>query len=318
MNVPYPIALFFFLISHSIFSQIAFYDNVFLAEEGTLGIFTSDARFIAGGIRTDDARPGITYFAPNTQWTGATHTAHVEGYVWITDHSDFDFPVGHEEIFQPMAVHNSPNSSIAGRFVHLTPPVAPIESGIGKIAQNYFWEVIGDVPAQLSFGWTSLSNLSELTDDIENLILVGHNGNQWKIIPSQLNTNFFGDAAASTLNAGAITALDKVDLNTYSRFTLGSVVKDTRIQVSEAFTPNGDGINDTWHIRNIDLYPNANIRVFNRWGSRIFEAKNGYENDWNGHFAEKRNPLPSAPYFYQIDLESDGEVDIEGWLYINY
>lgn len=56
MNVLYPIALFFFLISHSIFSQIAFYDNVFLAEEGTLGIFTSEARFIAGGIRTDDAR----------------------------------------------------------------------------------------------------------------------------------------------------------------------------------------------------------------------------------------------------------------------
>ena len=54
-----------------------------------------------------------------------------------------------------------------------------------------------------------------------------------KIIPSQLNTNFFGDAFY--LKRGIITALDKVDLNTYSRFTSG-LLWNTRIQVSEAFT----------------------------------------------------------------------------------
>ena len=47
-----------------------------------------------------------------------------------------------------------------------------------------------------------------------------------------------------------------------------------------------------------------------------FEAKNGYENDRNS-LCRKRNPAKRS-YFYQIDLESDGEVDIEGWLYISY
>lgn len=298
--------------------QIAFHNNIYLNEDGTLGIHTNEAKFVSGSILSDDIRPGITYFSKGTEWDGANHTAHVEGYVWITEHSDFNFPVGHADIYQPMAVHNSPNSNIAGRFVHESPVDAAVEKDIGKITHEYFWEVISDDTAQLSFGWTSLSNLNALTDDLEDLLLVGYNGNRWEIIPAKINDNFFGDSNESTLESGAITSVNKVDLKRYNRFTLGARIKDTRIQISEVFTPNGDGINDTWHIRNIDLYPAANIRIYNRWGSLIHEATNGYENDWNGHFAEKRNPLPSAPYFYQIDLESDGEIDIEGWLYINY
>lgn len=301
-----------------VFGQIAFHSDIYLAEEGTLGIHTQETSFISGGILTDDARPGITFFAEGTNWDGANHRAHAEGYVWITAHSDFNFPTGHSGIFQPMAIHNSPNSSIAGRFVHDSPIAAPLGNGIGKITPEYYWEAVGEDTAQLSFGWTALSNLTLIADELEDLLIVGFNGDQWEIIPAKINLNLFGDQSASTLTNGAITTLDKVDLNRFNRFTFGNSTMDNDIQVSEAFTPNGDNINDRWYIRNINLYPNANIRVYNRWGNLIYEAKEGYENDWNGHYAKKRNPLPSAPYFYQIDLESDGEIDVEGWLYINY
>lgn len=318
MNISNQIFMILTLIPLWVSGQIAIHSDVYSGKEGTLGIYSNNTNFVSGSILTDDTQPGITYFASETDWEGANHSAHVEGYVWITDHNDFNFPVGHTGIFQPMAIHNSPNSSIAGRFVHEGPPEAPFENEVGRMSREYFWEVIGDTSVQLSFGWTSLSNLEVFINDIEDLVRLGHSGERWEIIPAQINVNLFGDSTASTLESSAITAIDRVDLNRYNRFTFGSRIKDMRIQVSEAFTHNGDGINDTWLIRNIDLYPNANFRVYNRWGSLIYEARGGYQNNWNGHFAKKRNPLPSAPYFYQIDLEFDGEVDIEGWLYINY
>ena len=42
------------------------------------------------------------------------------------------------------------------------------------------------------------------------------------------------------------------------------------------FTPNGDGINDTWEMDGIDLYPNPRIRVFNRWGQVVYESEGEY------------------------------------------
>jgi gliding motility-associated-like protein len=85
---------------------------------------------------------------------------------------------------------------------------------------------------------------------------------------------------------------------------------------SEAFTPNGDGINDTWNIVDIEKFPNTSVRVFNRWGHLVFSAKN-YLNDWAGNYSDFNSILPeSSSYYYQIDYGTDGSVDKEGWLYI--
>lgn len=85
---------------------------------------------------------------------------------------------------------------------------------------------------------------------------------------------------------------------------------------SEAFTPNGDGINDTWNIVDIEKFPNTTVRVFNRWGHLVFSAKN-YQNDWAGNYSDFNSILPeSSSYYYQIDYGTDGSVDKEGWLYI--
>ena len=47
------------------------------------------------------------------------------------------------------------------------------------------------------------------------------------------------------------------------------------------FSPDGDGINDTWVIKNIDHYPYSKTIVVNRWGSLVFDKIN-YKNDWDG------------------------------------
>ena len=97
---------------------------------------------------------------------------------------------------------------------------------------------------------------------------------------------------------------------------IGDVCDQIDINVSEAITPNGDGVNDTWFINNIVNYPNCVIRVYNRWGQEVFYTV-GYQNDWNGHFENKSGSLPdAASYYYQIDLDGNGSLDHDGWIYI--
>ena len=78
---------------------------------------------------------------------------------------------------------------------------------------------------------------------------------------------------------------------------------------------NGDGVNDTWVIHNIENHPSAVIRVFNRWGSEVFYSKN-YKNDWDGSYQNKDTLPESSSYLYEIDLGGDGSVVTKGWLYI--
>ena len=85
---------------------------------------------------------------------------------------------------------------------------------------------------------------------------------------------------------------------------------------AEAFTPNGDGINDTWMVPGIDNYPNAKVTVYNRWGHEVFAAIN-YRNDWQGNSGSNSEILPSGSYLYVIDL-GNGTAPMKGWIFINY
>ncbi|NHM02245.1 T9SS type B sorting domain-containing protein [Flavobacterium difficile] len=97
---------------------------------------------------------------------------------------------------------------------------------------------------------------------------------------------------------------------------IGDVCDLIEVNVSEAITPNGDGINDTWMIYNIENHPNNTVRVFNRWGSEVFFAR-GYQNNWNGAYKNNNQPLPdSGSYYYQLDLDGNGSIEKDGWIYI--
>ncbi|MET4081901.1 gliding motility-associated-like protein [Pedobacter sp. UYP30] len=70
------------------------------------------------------------------------------------------------------------------------------------------------------------------------------------------------------------------------------------LEVSNAFSPNGDGINDVWIIKYLYSYPDATVEVFNRNGSRVFFSK-GYEKPFDGTY--KNLPLPIGVYYYIIN-----------------
>jgi gliding motility-associated-like protein len=77
------------------------------------------------------------------------------------------------------------------------------------------------------------------------------------------------------------------------------------VTVSNAFTPNGDGINDTWSIKSIEDFPGSTVRVFNRTGQVVFTS-NGYGIPWDGTF--RNTPLPAGTYYYIIDLKNGRSV----------
>ncbi|HEY5748628.1 MAG TPA: gliding motility-associated C-terminal domain-containing protein, partial [Chryseolinea sp.] len=74
------------------------------------------------------------------------------------------------------------------------------------------------------------------------------------------------------------------------------------IDIPNAFTPNGDNANDTWHVQllNKDRLDQAVIKVYNKRGLLLYEA-NGFERDWDATFNGER--LPVDTYFYTIDIK---------------
>jgi gliding motility-associated-like protein len=82
----------------------------------------------------------------------------------------------------------------------------------------------------------------------------------------------------------------------------------SKILVPNAFSPNGDGINDTWIITNLSTFPGATVDVYNRYGQLVFHSENNNKT-WDGTLNGK--PLPMATYYYVIDLK-DNEKKIAG------
>ena len=82
--------------------------------------------------------------------------------------------------------------------------------------------------------------------------------------------------------------------------------------ITNVITPNGDGVNDQFLIGCLSNFPDAQVKVFNRWGDVIYAAA-PYSNDWEG--THKGKPLPAGTYFYTLVLEP-GNDPIEEFITI--
>ncbi len=82
-------------------------------------------------------------------------------------------------------------------------------------------------------------------------------------------------------------------------------VEGAGIITYNAFSPDEDGVNDTWEIDNIENYPANQVVIFNRWGNSVWQAK-GYNNQsvaWKGQSntgLRVGDQLPDGTYYYII------------------
>lgn len=80
------------------------------------------------------------------------------------------------------------------------------------------------------------------------------------------------------------------------------VLPQTQLQITNLFTPNGDGFNDTWTIEFLDNIGAYTLRVFSRGGLEVYRSEN-YSNDWDGKHYQTGADLPEDGYFYIIESE---------------
>lgn len=80
--------------------------------------------------------------------------------------------------------------------------------------------------------------------------------------------------------------------------------------VPNAFSPNGDGVNDTWNIMYLESYANATVTVFNRYGNILYYSAKGYSQAWTGQ--SNGSDLPQGTYYYIIDPKTKGRSLISG------
>ncbi len=75
--------------------------------------------------------------------------------------------------------------------------------------------------------------------------------------------------------------------------------------VPNAFSPNGDGINDRWRIQYLESYPGATVDVYNRYGQAVFSSI-GYDVEWDGTVNGKA--LPIGTYYYIINPKNGRKI----------
>lgn len=84
------------------------------------------------------------------------------------------------------------------------------------------------------------------------------------------------------------------------------------LKIPNGFSPNGDGINDTFTIPGVDYYEHAELSVFNRWGGMVYHNLS-YKNDWIGT-SMNLEPLVDDTYFFTLIISSD--MNFKGFVII--
>ncbi len=93
------------------------------------------------------------------------------------------------------------------------------------------------------------------------------------------------------------------------------------IEIPDGFSPNGDGINETFDIKNLDvLYPNFKLSIYNRYGNTLYEG-NINSPKWNGNSNSGRSfgddGLPVGVYFFVLEFNDGIRKELQGRLYLN-
>ena len=147
----------------------------------------------------------------------------------------------------------------------------------------------------------------------------GCDGFNYTITVVNSNTNYiytWYDSANILVGTGTQIIIN--DADTYEvQASSGTCIQSEFVTVNNAFcsipkglSPNGDGLNDTWELSNLDI---SKVQIFNRYGTEIY-SKREYTNEWDGT-SKNGEKLPSATYYYVISFKNGATKT--GWVYLN-
>jgi gliding motility-associated-like protein len=124
-------------------------------------------------------------------------------------------------------------------------------------------------------------------------------------------TYLWSDNSVTQDIATAVSGLYSVTVTDNNGCTaIGSVLmspqNETCLVIPNAISPNGDLINDVWNIGLRELYPEMEVKIFNRWGELIWKSEKGYPRPWDGR--SNQSALPVDSYHYIIDLHNGSRL----------
>lgn len=95
-----------------------------------------------------------------------------------------------------------------------------------------------------------------------------------------------------------IEVFDGINTSTDTITILVGDENEKLVDFDNTFSPNGDGVNDYWYVKNPQNYNTCSFVIFNQYGHEVYTST-GYNNDWDGTMNGK--PLPVGTYYYVID-----------------
>lgn len=268
---------------------------------------------------------GIISFVNNTGYTNISNDSFIDGKVHKIGNEAFTFPIGDENsgtFLYRMASISAPSASGAAfsatykwensdtNYSH-----DQKEGSILNINANEYWiieSVQGTEIVDITLSWNMQTTPANLLSDPKELIIVRWNGNTWVDEGGSVAINN-NTITTTPTGYGVFTLARKIDVSNSDDFP-------------NAFSPNGDGINETFVIPGLaKQYPNFTMKIYNRYGSLVYDYKNNGNtnpNWWNGKSQGKLNvgngdTVPAGTYWYIIDPNDGKQKPIQKWLYLN-
>lgn len=304
--------------------EIANFNNVVL----NTGINTvNDTNFILGNFETPrDLTDNYLNFLDNAAYVGSADISKVDGYVAMTNKQNFTFPVGDATQLRPLVLESASVNAFAKCAYFGEDPNTPStfpgfdtnarSNDLGPISTTEFWRLEGGIPSSVQLSWNTNSNISVLTGDAATMAVVGWSKatNQWVALGNGM--------AVGTLEQGFVSSTTFVP-DDYEVLTLASTFGEPQefLTVDNFLvTPNGDGINDTFVIPELAQSPNNSVKIFDRFGLKVFEMDN-YTDEFGGVantgiiLMGKDEGLPIGVYFFIVEMK-DLNLDFQGFLYL--
>jgi len=148
---------------------------------------------------------------------------------------------------------------------------------------------------------TASSNVSSISKGgTITLTATGAGNFRWSPVANLSNANSAVTAARVTATTTYTVQITDANGCVNNASVTVNAIEDLAVEVPLAFTPNGDGINDRFIIRNLDQYPQNTLQVFDRTGKIIYQREN-YNNDWNGMVNGKM--ITRDTYFYILTIK---------------
>lgn len=292
--------------------------------EVSVGV-TNFLDFTNGRIVTPREDLGVNLdFGSNAIYLGESDGNHIDGYATIEGNLEFTFPVGDDfkirqltvipiqtqnVLYQAAYFFENPNtpSTLSGSF-----DTESFENTLSVIDPNEYWDLNGELPARVILTWDEDTDVPFLAEGIESLRVVGYSPflNRWVDLG---NTQVSGDQSNGEITSAVFSP------DVFSALTLGSVLRGGgAITVYTGFSPDGDGINDTFIIEGLGSAPANELFIYNRWGVEVFSMRdydNSFDGTSNGRVTVlEDDKLPVGTYFYVLKLL--GQRDLAGSLYI--